>query len=88
MYVVDVIKGRWVEAEPVIAKYAYHSYKYAFAIRQPFPEGEEVISKDSACSYQYACFVIKKRFIMGEPAILHSAYAKYYRDFFNKLNLL
>ncbi len=50
-----VVKGRWAEAEPVIALDPRASYWYAMNIvKGIFPLGEKVISLDPELSYFYA----------------------------------
>ena len=60
-YARNVIKGRWLEAEPVISKAAEWAYQYARnVIKGRWLEAEPVISKDSEWAYRYACNVIKQ----------------------------
>ena len=45
------------------------AYQYAMISGEPFPEGEDAISKDSWLSYDYAKHIKKGRFRKGEKAI-------------------
>lgn len=66
-YARKVIKGRWIEAEPIIKKVPYQSYLYArHVIGGRWPEAENTIAKESGSSYLYANYVLKDRFILGE----------------------
>jgi len=70
LYAVNVIKGRWPEAEDVIAKESYTSYIYARdVIGDRFPEGEEKIKQHPKYAYLYAKDVIGGRWPEGEEAI-------------------
>ena len=53
LYALDVIKGRFLEAEPVIATDPQYAYRYARdVIKDRFPEAESVI-KNSAWKDDY-----------------------------------
>jgi len=68
-YAREVIKGRWVEGEHVIAQDAQWSYNYSRDINDRFVKGEPVIAQSPHWAYYYARNVIKGRFILGEPYI-------------------
>ena len=69
-YAHDVIKGRWLEAEPVIATYPTWAYMYACnVIKRRCPEAEPVIATHPTWAYMYACNVIKRRWPEAEPVI-------------------
>lgn len=66
-YARKVLKGRWIEAEPIIKKVPYQAYMYArHVIGGRWEEAENVIAKQSGASYLYAKYVLKDRFILGE----------------------
>ena len=69
-YAVDVIKVRWPEGEPVMAKDPEYAYYYAVNIIDGrWPEAEEAIANDPDFAYFYATDVIEGRWPEGEPAI-------------------
>lgn len=70
MYAVHVIKGRWPEGEPVIAKDPEWAYRYARdVIRGRWPEAEAVIAKDPKYAWRYARDLIKGRWPEAEAVI-------------------
>jgi len=75
-----VIKGRWSEAEQVIATSPEWAYFYAhFVIKGRWSEAEPVIATSPECAYVYARDVIKGRWPEGEAAIFSDIhYAKLY----------
>ena len=88
-YAKKVIGGRWLKAEPFIAKDAYWSLEYARFLKDRFPAGEETIlkSKDVGLMVNYAKEVIKGRWPEAEPFIAKSAdwsleYAHFLKDRF------
>jgi hypothetical protein len=69
-YVLDVIKGRWPEVEPVIAEEPYTAIEYAREIiKGRWPEAEPVIAKNPHYAYLYAKDVIQGRWPVAEPVI-------------------
>ncbi len=84
-YAENVIKGRWVEAEPVIARHPWRAYEYARdIIKGRFFEAEPIITQDAHWSYWYATLVVKGRFFDGEPAIAQNTWwTCHYADNFN-----
>jgi len=54
------------------------AYYKAITLGLRIPELEAIISKDAQCSYIYAKYVIKGRFILGEPVISKDAQYSYY----------
>jgi hypothetical protein len=69
-YAIRVLKGRFPEAEPYIAKSPYHAYLYASNVLMGrFPEGEPAIATDPDYAHLYARNVLMGRFPEGEPAI-------------------
>jgi hypothetical protein len=75
LYARDVIKGRWVEGEPIIATDPGWAYMYArYIIKARFPEGEKAIANHPEYVYWYARDVIKGRFLEGELIIMFSEY--------------
>ena len=61
-YACEVLKDRWPEAEPVIAKDAQWAYCYAcYVVKDRWPEAEPVIAKDAEWAYCYARYVVKDR---------------------------
>lgn len=64
------LQKRLIKLEPIIAKSAEFSYRYAkCVIKGRFPLGEPMIAKSIRYSYEYALDVIKGRFELGEPEI-------------------
>ena len=61
-YALNVIEGRWPEAESVIMQDPEWSYRYARdVIKGRWPEAESVIMKDPYQAYWYALDVINGR---------------------------
>jgi hypothetical protein len=78
-YARDVIKGRFLEGEPLIATDLNYSYRYARNIlKGRWVEGEPIIATDPVWAYYYAKNVIKGRWLEGELVIMFS---KYYPDY-------
>jgi hypothetical protein len=76
-YAQSVIKGRWPEAEPVIAKEPHWAWAYNYAknvIQGRWPEAEPVIAKDPYYAVKYALEIIKGRWPEAEPVIAQSPY--------------
>ena len=75
-YAMDVINGRWPEAEPYIMKDPYCAYEYALlVIKDRWPEAEENILKDPASAALYAGNVIEDRWPEAEPIIINNTNA-------------
>lgn len=73
-YAREIIKGRWLEAEPVIMKdMFYNSYYAADIIKGRWIEAEPYIIKDPFYAYRYARNIIKGQWIEAEPYIMESA---------------
>ena len=71
-YALDVINGRWPEAEPYIMKDPYCAYEYALlVIKDRWPEAEENILKDPASAALYAVNIIEDRWPEAEPIIMN-----------------
>ncbi len=69
-YAKNVLKGRWIEAEPYIIKNPQWASNYSVdIIKGRWPEAEPVIMKTSRTAYWYALCVIKGRWIEAEPII-------------------
>ena len=67
----EVIKGRWLEAEPIIMEDPTYACWYAkLIIKDRWPEAEPFIMKDPKYTYYYACEVIKDRWPEAEPIIM------------------
>ena len=79
-YACNVIKDRWPEAEPVIAKNCVVACGYAYhVIRGRWPEVEETITKDPEAIYLYARDIIKGRWPEAEALIAkYPEWALYY----------
>ena len=59
-YAEEVIKGRWPEAEGVIAQDAFSALRYASdIIKGRWPEAEAVIAQDANAALRYARDIIK-----------------------------
>ena len=70
-YALDIIKGRWIEAEPALMKEPYYAYIYAkYIIKGRWPEAEPYIKTDQYFAYQYARTILKKRWLEVEPYIM------------------
>ena len=69
-YAVNILMGRFPEAEPYILKNAKAAERYARLVRGKWPEAEDIIATDSWASYSYAVSVLKAPFPKGEDAIL------------------
>ena len=77
-YAVYIIKDRWVEAEPIIAKDGESASLYARnVIKGRWAEGEPIILRSSKWSYNYAYNVIKDRWEEAEQIIATNAYFAY-----------
>lgn len=69
-YATEVLKGRFLLGESVIAMSPSYSYHYAKdVLKGRFGPGEKAISKCSMNSLRYAKDVLKGRFYLGEKAI-------------------
>ena len=78
-YACDVIKSRWLEAEPIIMTSPEWSYRYAHnVIKGRWLEGEEIIMSDPKFSYWYALDVIKGRWPEAEATIMTSPELAYW----------
>jgi len=54
------------------------AYYKAISLGLRIPKLEAIISKDAQCSYIYALYVIKGRFILAEPIISKNAFYSYF----------
>lgn len=85
-YAINVLKGRFPEAEAKISAECRLAVKYAMEVLVPlgikrFPEAEEAIATRARESYEYAAYVLGDRFPAGEKmisewAIWSSLYAR------------
>jgi hypothetical protein len=83
-YSKSVIKGRWPEAEKVIATSPQFAYCYAkYVIKGRWPAAEPIIMKDANAAYLYAAHVIKDRWPEAETSIAKDRTSKlwYNEDF-------
>ena len=73
------INGKSEELEPIIAKNARYSYRYAVYIlnHKPFKPGEPAIAKNAFYAMRYIKNILKERFKLSEPAIAKDAYYSY-----------
>ena len=70
-YAIDVIKDRWLEAEPIIMRDPVWACEYAkTVIKGRWPEAEETILKDHRSMYLYARNVIKGRWPEAERVLI------------------
>jgi hypothetical protein len=82
-YANEVIKGRWIEAEPYIKKDPKYAYWYAKeVIKGRWIEAEPYIIKDPHWASYYAGYIIRGRWHEAEPYIKKDPefaynYAKY-----------
>ena len=73
-YANNVIKGRWVEFEPLILTDPHWTYMYACdVIKGRWVEAEPIILTDPYWAYLYARDVIQGRWAEAEPLILTEA---------------
>lgn len=78
-YAENVVKGKWVAGEAIIATFAPYAYGYAFLLNDKFELGEAVIAKDAYYAYCYAKNILKDRFRIAEATIANSSeWAFYY----------
>src|SRR5229473_6592586 len=62
LYALDILNGRFLEGEAIIATSAHWSCWYAAdAIKRRFPEGEAAIVMSALYSYYYALYALKKK---------------------------
>jgi hypothetical protein len=79
LYAANVIKGRFVKGEPIIATSSAYACLYAKnIIHGRFEQGESIIATHPVSAYIYALDVIKERFKQGEAAIATSPEWAYY----------
>ena len=77
-YAKEIIGGRWLTGEAVIASNATSSYKYAKdVIGGRWPKGEAVIASNADVAYKYARSIIKGRWRKGEAVIASNAGVAY-----------
>ena len=85
-YSLNIIKGRWIEAEKYIIKDLHYAYFYAnHIIEGRWIEAEQYIIKDSCYAYFYALNVIKGKLPenMHNAMILYAVNAdKYAKNYF------
>jgi hypothetical protein len=73
-YALNIIEGRWIEAEQYIMKNPHYAYFYAKnMIRGRWIEAEQYIMKRPGYSYYYALFVIQGKL----PESMHNAMIAY-----------
>ena len=79
LYTINIVKGRWIEAENIIAADACAAIIYAKEIiKERFEKAEKLIAKNSYCAYKYAADTIKGRFEKAEKLIACSDYNEAY----------
>lgn len=77
-YVMNVIRGRWEEAEPYIKKDPFVAFGYAHnVIRGRWKEAEPYIIEIASPAYYYASGVMKERWPEAEPIIMRDSYFAY-----------
>ena len=75
-YAAYMIKGRWPEAEEMIAKESRAAFSYARTVlKQRWPEAEPVIMKEPMVAVDYAAEIIRGRWPEAEANILKSPIA-------------
>ena len=82
-YAVDVIRGRWPEAESSIMNNPYAAVKYAvYVIKGRWPEAESNIIKDPYAAVEYAIKILKRRWPEAESSFMEMPYSamSYVRD--------
>lgn len=66
----NILKGRFIDGEPIIAREAWVSYHYAReVVNGRFEAGEKAIATSAIASYNYATEVIRKPFELGHEAM-------------------
>jgi hypothetical protein len=85
-YIKDVIEGRWIEAEPIIASKPNLAFMYSRDVmRRPWVDGEKAIATVPEYAYHYAKDIIRGRFIEGEKAIASNpTYAFQYKKLYGE----
>jgi hypothetical protein len=69
-YAKDVIKGRWLEVESVIATQPKTALLYALSVIEGrWPEAEAIIATDAEATYYYTKDIVKARWPAGETAV-------------------
>jgi hypothetical protein len=82
----NVIRGRWVEGEPIILLSPWSAFKYAECIiKGPWPEAESIIMTEPQYAACYAEYVLKARWPEAEAIIADGLYAQQYNDFVKTL---
>ena len=77
-YARDVIKGRWLEAEPTIMKDPQSACNYAYdVIKDRWPQAEPIIMQHPQRAYEYARYVIGDRWPQAEPYIIQDPASAY-----------
>lgn len=72
-YALNVIGGRWPDAEPYIIQDPEYAFMYAEDIlNSRWPEAEPIIMKQPNWAYEYARDVIGSRWLEAEPYIMKS----------------
>lgn len=70
LYAKRIIKGRWIEGEPLIMKDLENAYSYVIFVKERIEAVEDLICKNARMSSNYAIEVLgSKPFEKGEPAI-------------------
>lgn len=79
-YAAEIIKGRWIEAEPYIMKNARFAFEYnihilnKYRVVERWLDAEEYLMKDPEFAFHYARSVIKDRWYEAEPYIKTNIY--------------
>jgi mono/diheme cytochrome c family protein len=78
-YAENIIRDRWVEAEPLIMKDPEWAYSYARnVIEGRWAEAEPYIMKDPYWAFHYARDVIQGRWVEAEPYIMKNPQVAYW----------
>ena len=78
VYAINVLKSRWPEAEPFIAKDPRTVGEYAKnVLKSRWPEAEPFIAKDPGTASAYAINVLKSRWPEAEPVIAKDSKSAY-----------
>jgi hypothetical protein len=78
-YASNILRRRWLEAEPTIAASPIYTYVYAYnIIRGRWLEAEAIIATSAEWAYLYARDIIKGRWLESEAAIMTSPVDAYY----------
>ena len=78
-YCDKILKSRWEEIEPLIAKSIFSSLEYAMAVvKGRFPLGEEIIKTNPSTAFFYAIKIMQADYTDFEPTFAKKASVAYW----------